>query len=144
LKNQNSTAFNDNSAEFTDNSTTFTNNSVIFEKPFWLIKKIWVNLNFNKLNDIVFEKISSPIYSKFILVFNIFFIFSNISNQWTVKSSILKFGGDRIHRISVKLAEFVNPAPQENCKDRKKNCSIVPSSKRVGETKTHLPAQRLH
>jgi hypothetical protein len=25
-------------------------------KTFWPIKKIWVNLNFNKLNDVVFEK----------------------------------------------------------------------------------------
>jgi hypothetical protein len=27
-----------------------------FWKMFWPIKKIWVNLNFNKLNDVVFEK----------------------------------------------------------------------------------------
>jgi hypothetical protein len=47
---------NRNSVTFTDNSTAFTDNSIIFEKPFWPIKKIWVNLKFNKLNDIIFEK----------------------------------------------------------------------------------------
>jgi hypothetical protein len=41
-------------AVFTDNSAEFTDNSAIFEKLFWPIKKIWVNLKFNKLNDVVF------------------------------------------------------------------------------------------
>jgi hypothetical protein len=48
-KNQNLITFVNNSAEFTDNSA-------IFEKPFWPIKKICVNLKFNKLNYVVFEK----------------------------------------------------------------------------------------
>jgi hypothetical protein len=30
--------------------------------------------------------------------------------MWTVKSSILKFDGDRIHQISIKFTKFVNPA----------------------------------
>jgi hypothetical protein len=47
---------NQNSVAFADNSAAFTDNSVIFEKMFWPIKKIWVNLKFNKLNDVVFEK----------------------------------------------------------------------------------------
>jgi hypothetical protein len=38
------------------NLATFTDNSVIFKKLFCTIKKIWVNLKFNKLNDVVFEK----------------------------------------------------------------------------------------
>jgi hypothetical protein len=65
LKNQNSAAFADNSAEFTDNL-------VIFEKQFCPIKKIWVNLKFNRLNDVVFENIFTSlliIHSSFFYIF---------------------------------------------------------------------------
>jgi hypothetical protein len=45
-----------NLIELTELSTSFSKKLVIFENLFWPIKKICVNLNFNKLNDVIFEK----------------------------------------------------------------------------------------
>jgi hypothetical protein len=61
-----------NLASLTELSVDFSKKLVIFEKPFLHLKKIWVNLNFNKLNDVVFEKY---LHSEFILIFYIYFLF---------------------------------------------------------------------
>jgi hypothetical protein len=46
------------------------------------------------------------IHSSFLHIFYYFKYFKSMNS----KSPILKFEGDRIRRISVKFAEFVNPA----------------------------------
>jgi hypothetical protein len=45
------------------------------------------------------------IHSSFLHIFYFFKYFESVNSE----STILKFGGDRIRRISVKFAEFVNP-----------------------------------
>ncbi len=91
-------------------NSEFHMNNEFGQKRLNEFKQIWQNLNLSTQTT-RFYKNSSPVTLEFDLVFYIFFYFSNILNLWTVKSSILKFGGDRIRRISVKFTEFVNLGP---------------------------------
>jgi hypothetical protein len=62
---------------------------IIFEKPFWPIKKIWVNLNFNKLNDVIFEKyLHQFAHNSFYFFLHIFIFFKYFES---VNSKIIDF-----------------------------------------------------
>jgi hypothetical protein len=77
-----------------------------FLKNYFGIKKIWVNLKFNKLNNVIFKKYLHRSAQNSFLVFLYIFYFLNILNIWTVKSLILKFVEDRIHGMSVNVNNF--------------------------------------